>query len=414
MSLAWTITRRYLFAKKSHHLINVISWISVLGVAVGTFGLVVVLSVFNGFGNLVMEMYNSFDPDIKIQTVSGRSFEPTDKIIQSLENHPGIAAITFVKEDNALLRYMDRQYVVTLKGVSNSFFKTSEIKDKLLEGDPILESGDVNFMIPGAQIAYSMGIRPNDLLNQVNIFMPQRGIDPGVVMLDPSDAFIQRSMVASGIFSVQQDFDAKYVLVPLRFMNDLSGNNKQISAFEIKLKNDDDSKKVMAQLQNILGNDFTVKDRLMQHDFLFKVIGAEKIAVYIILGFILMIAAFNLFGTLTMLILDKRDDLQTLYHMGADLKLAQRIFLLEGLAISVGGAFVGMTMGAILCGLQQYFGLVKIGGGEGFVVEAYPVDMQLGDFMIVMGIVMVIGWLAASYTSKNIVRRISDQRLATE
>jgi lipoprotein-releasing system permease protein len=244
--------------------------------------------------------------------------------------------------------------------------------------------------------------------------MPQRGIDPGVVMLDPSDAFIQRSMVASGIFSVQQDFDAKYVLVPLRFMNDLSGNNKQISAFEIKLKNDDDSKKVMAQLQNILGNDFTVKDRLMQHDFLFKVIGAEKIAVYIILGFILMIAAFNLFGTLTMLILDKRDDLQTLYHMGADLKLAQRIFLLEGLAISVGGAFVGMTMGAILCGLQQYFGLVKIGGGEGFVVEAYPVDMQLGDFMIVMGIVMVIGWLAASYTSKNIVRRISDPRLATE
>ena len=236
MSLAWTITRRYLFAKKSHHLINVISWISVLGVAVGTFGLVVVLSVFNGFGNLVMEMYNSFDPDIKIQAVSGRSFEPHDKLILALEKHPSIAAITFVKEENALLRYMDRQYVVTLKGVSSSFFKTSEIKDKLLEGEAILESGDVNFMIPGAQIAYSVGIRPNDLLNQVNIFIPQRGLDPGVVMLDPSDAFIQRTMVASGIFSVQQDFDAKYVLVPLRFMHDLAGNSKSISAFEINLK----------------------------------------------------------------------------------------------------------------------------------------------------------------------------------
>lgn len=414
MSLAWTITRRYLFAKKSHHLINVISWISVIGVAVGTFGLVVVLSVFNGFGNLVMEMYNSFDPDIKIQTVSGRSFEPTDKIINELEKHPGIAAITFVKEENALLRYMDRQYVVTLKGVSNTFFETSEIKDKLLEGKAILESGDVNFMIPGAQIAYSMGIRPNDLLNQVNIFVPQHGLDPGVVMLDPSDAFIQRTMVASGIFSVQQDFDAKYVLVPLRLMYDLTGNSTAISAFEIKLKKPEESKIVLAQLQKIVGTDFTVKDRLMQHDFLFKIIGAEKIAVYIILGFILMIAAFNLFGTLTMLILDKRDDLQTLYHMGADLKLAQRIFLLEGLVISVGGALVGMILGAILCGVQEYFGLVKIGGGEGFVVEAYPVDMQPGDFFIVMGIVLIIGGLAASYTSKNIVRRISDQRLTTD
>lgn len=414
MSLAWTITRRYLFAKKSHHLINVISWISVLGVAVGTFGLVVVLSVFNGFGNLVMEMYNTFDPDIKIETQSGRSFDPGEKIIQTLEKHPNVAAITFVKEENALLRYMDRQYVVTLKGVSNSFFSTSALKEKIVDGEALLESGDVNFMIPGAQIAYSMGIRPNDLLNQVNIFMPQRGIDPGLTMLDPSDAFIQRSMVAAGVFSVQQEFDAKYVIVPLRFMQDIAGDKKSISSFEIKLKNGELAEETRLQLQQIMGNDFKVKDRLMQHDFLFKVIGAEKVAVYVILGFILMIAAFNLFGTLTMLILDKRDDLQTLYHMGADLKLAQRIFLLEGLVISVGGAFVGMIVGALVCALQQSFGIIKLGGGEGFVVEAYPVAMQLSDFVIVMGIVVVIGWFAASYTSKNIVRRISDQRLALD
>jgi len=410
-SLAWTITRRYLFAKKSHHLINVISWISVLGVAVGTFGLVVVLSVFNGFGNLVMQLYNSFDPDIKVQLATGRNFEDADSLHQLLLKRTDIAAITFVKEENALLRYMDRQYVVTLKGVSTSFFETSDIKNQLLEGDAILEEENANFMIPGAQIAYSMGIRPNDLLNPVNVFLPRRGIDPGLTLLDPSDAFTQKPIVASGIFGVQQDFDAKYVIVPMRFMQELTGDISKLSSFEIKLKPGVDVDKARKELQLFFGDDFIVKDRIMQHDFLAKVIGAEKVAVYFILGFILLIAAFNLFGTLTILILDKRDDLQTLFHMGADLKLAQRIFLLEGLVISVGGALVGMILGALLCGLQQHYGFIKIGEGDGFVVDAYPVAMQLNDFLMVMGIVIVIGWSAAAYTSRNIVRRVSDQRL---
>ena len=411
MSLAWTIARRYLFAKKSHHLINVISWVSVVGVAVGTFGLIVVLSVFNGFGNLVLSLYNSFDPDIRITPVAGKTFEPSDSLLRELTKAQEIAGITYVLEDNALLKYADRQYVVTVKGVSDSFLSTSKISDKIIEGRAVLQDGDINYMLAGAQIAYSLGLRPDDLLHRVNVIMPRKGIDPAYASLDPSEAFVQQPIVASGVFGIQQDFDAKYVIVPLRFMRDLTDKPTALSALEIQLKagiNEADSR---THIQQICGGQFQVKDRLMQHDFLYKILQSEKIAVYIILGFILLIAAFNLFGTLTMLILDKRDDLQTLFHMGADLQMAQRIFLLEGLVISVGGALAGMLLGAIVCGVQQLFGVIKIGGGEGFVIDAYPVAMQPVDFIIVFTIVLVIGFSAAWYTSKTIVSRQADARL---
>jgi lipoprotein-releasing system permease protein len=413
MKLAWTIARRYLFAKKSHHLINIISWVSVVGVAVGTFGLIVVLSVFNGFGDLVLSLYNSFDPDIRVQTVEGKTFESSDSLYRELSKNPDVAFVTFVLEDNALLRYMDRQYVVTVKGVSETFLKTSDLQGKILDGEALLQSGDANYMIAGAQIAYSLGIRPNDLLHRVNIFLPKKGIDPAYASLDPSAAFSQQAIITSGIFGIQQDFDGKYVVVPLRFMRELTGEETALSSFEIKVKDGASYTDVAENLQQQLGKGFVVKDRLQQHDFLAKIIGSEKVAVYIILGFILLIASFNLFGTLTMLILDKRADLQTLYYMGADLKMARRIFLLEGLVISVGGAMVGMLLGALVCGLQQSFGIIKIGSGDDFITEAYPVAMRAVDFLVVAGIVLLIGFSAAWYTSRVIVKRQSDPRLVS-
>lgn len=411
MKLAWTIARRYLFAKKSHHLINIISWVSVVGVAVGTFGLIVVLSVFNGFGDLVLSLYNSFDPDIRVQPAEGKTFGSSDILYRELSKNPDVAFVTFVLEDNALLRYMDRQYVVTVKGVSETFLKTSDLQGKILDGEALLQSGDANYMIAGAQIAYSLGIRPNDLLHRVNIFLPKKGIDPAYASLDPSSAFSQQAIITSGIFGIQQDFDGKYVVVPLRFMRELTGEETALSSFEIKVKDGASYTEVAENLQQQLGTGFVVKDRLQQHDFLAKIIGSEKVAVYIILGFILLIASFNLFGTLTMLILDKRDDLQTLYHLGADLKMARTIFLLEGLVISVGGAMVGMLLGALVCGLQQSFGIIKIGSGDDFITEAYPVAMRAVDFVVVAGIVLLIGFSAAWYTSRVIVKRQSDPRL---
>lgn len=414
MKLAFTIAKRYLFAKKSHQLINVISWISVLGVCVGAFGLVVVLSVFNGFGNLVLSLYNSFDPDIRVTVSEGRYFDPDAPALQSLLHDARVSQTTYTLEENALLRYMERQYVVTMKGVSSGFTQTSGVGDKIIDGSAALQDGSADFMVAGAGVAYSLGLRVNDPLYSVTVIMPQKGIDPSTALIDPSSAFMQQPIITGGVFSIQQDFDSKYALVPIRFMRTMTGEEKGVSALELRLKPGADQTAFAEEMQARLGEAYTVKDRLRQHDFLYQILRSEKVAVYLILGFILLIAAFNIFGTLTMLVLDKGDDLQTLFRLGADLRLAQRIFLTEGLLISVGGGLTGMAMGAILCGLQQHFGLIRISGGEGFLTEAYPVAMQAGDFLMVFLIVLTIGFGAAAYTSGHLVRRQADPRLREE
>jgi len=413
MRLSWTIARRYLFARKSHHLINVIGWVSVAGVAVSTFGLIVVLSVFNGFGNLVLSLYNSFDPDLRVTPAEGKTFEPSDSLLQAFQATGYVDAVTMVLEDNALLRNDERQYVATLKGVDSCFFKTSSISEKIIDGTADLKRGETDFLLLGAQIAYSLGVTPGNPLAQVSIFMPMPGIDPAYATLDPSSAFTRQTAVPGGVFSIQQDFDSKYVIVPLSLMRTLTGKETAVTALEIKLNDGTSAETATADLQSLAGPSLVIKDRYGQHDFLYKILRSEKAAVYLILCFILLIASFNLFGTLTILIIEKRNDLQTLFHLGANLKLARQIFMIEGLLISVGGAVTGMVTGAIVCGLQQYFGILKINGGEGFVTEAYPVAMQLSDFVLVFGIVFAIGYASSSFTSRIIVGRQSDARLKT-
>jgi len=405
MNLAWTIARRYLVAKKSQNIINIISWVSVIGVGVGTLGLIIVLSVFNGFGNLVLSLYNSFDADIRITPVVGKSFDPEQANLDRLKKLNVVDVFTYCLEENALLRYRDKQYIATVKGVSDSFFKSSELKNKIIAGEAVLQIDSTDYMILGGQIAYSLGLRVGDPLNTIAVFMPLKGIDPSNALLDPTSAFAQKNIQTSAVFSIQQDFDSKYVIVPLRFMRTLTGNEKGISALEIKLKPNANNEDAVEEIQKIAGEKFEVKGRLQQHDFLYKILKSEKIGVYLILGFILMIAAFNLFGTLTMLIIDKKNDIRVLMNMGANLQMIQRVFLIEGLLISLVGAIAGMVLGGIICGLQQAFGIVRLEHSEGFITEAYPVAMQLGDFVIVFIIVFVIGFAAAWYTSRQIVKR---------
>lgn len=405
MNLSWTIARRYLVAKKSQNIINIISWVSVIGVGVGTVGLVIVLSVFNGFGNLVLSLYNSFDADVRITPSIGKTFDPQQVHLDQLKKNANVDVVTFCLEENALLRYREKQYIATVKGVDESFFKSSEIKNKIVAGDPVLQIDSTDYMILGGQIAYSLGLNVGDPLNTVAVYMPLKGIDPSTALIDPASAFAQKNIRMSGVFSIQQDFDSKYVIVPLRFMRVLTGNEKGISALEIKLKQNVNAEDAVEEIKKITGDKFDVKGRLQQHDFLYKILKSEKIGVYLILGFILMIAAFNLFGTLTMLIIDKKNDIKILMNMGANLQMIQRIFLIEGLLISLVGAFSGMILGAIICGLQQAFGIVRLEHSEGFITESYPVAMQPGDFVIVFIIVFVIGFAAAWYTSRQIVKR---------
>lgn len=403
MNVPLLIAKRYLRARKSHNLINIISMVSVAGITIGTMGLIIVLSVFNGFGNLVLELYNSFDPDIRITPVSGKFFEP--EIQKELAAQPFVKTVSPVLEENALLRYRERQSIVTLKGVSPEFTAATAFKEKIIDGRAVISENGQPLMIAGGQIAYELGLRLDDPFQSVSVYLPRKEVSVQTAMMDPTAAFSTAYIFPSGVFSIQQDFDAKYVIVPVDFMRELTGNKTAVSALEIQLKNDQDVASVLPRIEKIAGNKLEVKDRSQQHAFLYKILKTEKVAVYLILGFILLIATFNLLGTFTMLIIDKRADLEILKSMGADKRMLQQVFLYEGLMISLAGAAVGLLLGAILCAIQQYFGVIRLENSEGFVTESYPVSMQVNDFLLVTAIVFILGFTASWFTSRQILKR---------
>lgn len=402
--LAFQIARRYLIAKKSHQAINIISLVSLIGVMVGTMGLIIVLSVFNGFGNLVLSLYNSFDPDIKITAIYSKTFDPDSAGIEKIRSVSGIKYVNESLEEHALLRYRDKQYIATIKGVSDGFLNSVSINDKILDGHAVLQQGDTNFAIVGGQIAYSLALHLDDPLHAIGVYIPRHDINYQTA-LDPSEAFNGRSIFASSAFGIQQDFDSKYVLVPLRWAREIIGRDKNISSIEIALKDGVDASQVVDQVKQITGNRFLVKDRYQQHDFLYKILRSEKLAVFMILGFILLIATFNIIGTLTMLIIEKKKDIALLLSMGADLTLIKRIFLIEGLLISLSGAVIGLTLGALICFAQQYFGIIKLENAENFLIDSYPVLMQFPDFIYVFITVFAIGASASWYTAMAIVKK---------
>jgi len=405
LGIAWKIARRYFAAKRSHHLINIISKISVAGVCVGTMGLIIVLSVFNGFGNLVLSMYDSFDPDIIITPIHGKTFMPEAASFNKIKELSAVSVTTYTLEENVLLRYKERQFIATMKGVSDTYFKSSDLQKKIIDGTPVLKNGDLNYMIPGAGIAYSLGLKLNDPVSRINVYLPKKGIAPSSALLNPEEAFSQRAIAASAVFSVQQDFDNKYVIVPIDFIREMMGEDAKVSSIEIKIKSGTDQQEVAAQLQKIVGTTFKVKDRYQQHDFLYKILKSEKAGVYLILGFILLIATFNVFGSLTMLIIDKKKDIIALINMGASVNFIKKIFFIEGLLISVFGAAIGSLLGGIICFIQQHFEIIKLGNADSFVTNSYPVAMQANDFFIVSIIVLSIGGCAAFITSRLIVKR---------
>jgi lipoprotein-releasing system permease protein len=405
LGLAWKIARRYFAAKRSHHLINIISKISVAAVCVGTKSLINVLSVFNGFGNLVLSMYDSFDPDVVITPAKGKFFIPEDAQIEKIKALSFVSVTTYTLEENVLLRYNERQFIATMKGVSESYFKSSDLQSKIIDGSPILRHADLNFMIPGAGIAYSLGLKLNDPVSRINVYLPKKGIDPSSALLNPDDAFSQRTIAASAVFSVQQDFDNKFAIVPIDFIREMMGEEKKISSVEIKLKKGVDQQEAAQQIQQVTGANFKVKDRYQQHDFLYKILKSEKAGVYLILCFILLIATFNVFGSLTMLIIDKKKDILSLINMGSSVSFIKKVFFIEGLLISVFGAGIGMLLGGGVCYLQQRFEIIKLGNAENFVTNSYPVAMQLNDFLLVTTIVLTIGGIAAFITSRLIVKR---------
>ena len=382
MNVPFYIAKRYLFSKKSHNAINVISGVSVCGVALATLALVCTLSVFNGFQDLVSTLFTAFDPELKITAVSGKVFDAQDERIQALKNHPEIEVFSEALEDNAMVQYKGRQTMVVIKGVEDNFRQLSAIDSILYgRGEAVLYDEVVDYAIPGVELTSVLGTGIR-FLDPLEVYVPKRGVKINVA--SPASSFQTSYLYSSGlIFAVnQQKYDASYVLTSLAFARKLFQYDTEASAIELKLKEGSNVASVKKDIQRMLGEDYRVLDRYEQQADTFRIMEVEKLISYIFLSFILLIACFNVIGSLSMLIIDKREDVVTLRNLGADNQLVFRVFLLEGCLISFMGALVGVVVGLALCLVQQEFGLLSLGSGDSagaFIVDAYPVSVHVED-----------------------------------
>lgn len=410
MNFPFFISKRYLFSKKSHNVINIISGISIAGVTVGTLALIVVLSVFNGFEELVKSLYNSFNPDLLITVKEGKTFDNSEISREKITQIPGVVSYTEVVEENALLKFKSEQYIVTLKGVSNDFLYHNPLDSMLVDGEFILEKDNINFAMMGYLVAYHLGIKINDFSNPLSVFIPKR---TGKSLSTIEQSFNIKQIVPSSVFSVQQEMDSKYVIVPIGFTRELLDYTSEVTGIEIRLSGDSDTDKIQEQVKKIAGDRFLVRNRFQQQELLYKIMKSEKWAIFFILTFIIIIAAFNVVGSLSMLILEKRKDIAVLFSMGTDESRIKKIFIHEGILITLLGTIFGLALGFLLCFLQMKTGLLKLGSdGGAFVIPYYPVKMQLSDFLAVFAIVMVIGLGAAWYPVKQISGKYLHSRIS--
>jgi lipoprotein-releasing system permease protein len=393
LNLPFFIARRYLVSKKKQHIINIISIISAVGICVGTFALVIVLSVFNGFDGLIKSYFSLLDPDIKITPKEGKFFDPTELTENQLPGISGVASFAPVIEDNALLTYNTRQFIAVLKGVPSNFSKITGIDTLIVNGKFLMNSEGMYYAVPGQGVASYLGINLN-LSEPIQVYVPQKGIKTSINSFNTLNHNI---ITPSGIFSLLEEVDSHTVFVPLEFAAGLFESGKTVTAIEIKISQDADAEKIRKSIEKKVGDTFNVKNKYQQHETLFRTMKSEKWITYLILAFILIIASLNILGSLSMLIIDKNDDIQILRSMGASSVLIRMIFLFEGWLISLTGSILGLVLGIFVCWIQIYFKLITLPGEGSFVISAYPVDLQFQDLFLIFIVVMTIGFFAAWY-----------------
>ena len=379
------------------------------GVALATLALVCTLSVFNGFQDLVTTMFTAFDPEIKITATNGKVFDAQDERIQSLKELPEIEVFSESLEDNAMVQYKGRQTMVVIKGIEDNFNQLTAIDSILYgRGDWILHDEVVDYAIPGIELVSVLGTGIR-FLDPLEVYAPKRGVKINVA--NPSTSFESSYLHSSGlVFAVnQQKYDASYILTSLSFARELFQYETEVSSIELRLVADADLKKVKNEIRRILGNDFLVLDRYEQQADTYRIMEVEKLISYVFLSFILLIACFNVIGSLSMLIIDKRNDVVTLRNLGADDQLISRVFLFEGYMITFFGALIGVGLGLLLCFIQQEFGLISLGSGSSagaFVVDAYPVSVYATDVILVLITVLVTGFLSVFFPVRYLTRRL--------
>ena len=407
MNFPFFIARRYLFSKKSTHAINVISAISVVGVAVATTALVVTLSVFNGFHDLVASLFTSFDPQLKVAPAVGKTVPADDPALARIKRLDGVEVATETLEDQALVVYGDRQAVVMIKGVEDNFDSLTHIREILVgDGEFELHAAGMSYGTPGIRLAETLGTGYR-YDGPLKVYAPKR--EGQLNMANPADGFVEDELYSPGVlFSVQQaKYDKNYIITSIGFARSLFGQQGMVSALELRLRPGSDFDAVKAGIKSIAGSRFTVKDRFEQQDDTFKIMKIEKLIAYLFLTFILTVACFNIIGSLSMLIIDKRDDVVTLRNLGASDSQIVRVFLFEGRMISAAGAVLGIALGLLLCWLQQAFGLVRLGSTSGsFIIDAYPVSVHPEDVALIFVTVLAVGFAAVWYPVRYFARRL--------
>ncbi|HNA57268.1 MAG TPA: FtsX-like permease family protein [Chitinophagales bacterium] len=402
LRIAW----RYIFSRKSTNAINIISGISMSGIMIGSAALIIVLSAFNGFENLVQRLYNTFYPDITVTPSYGKVFSPDSLMLQKIAHIDGVQDMSMTLEENALLAYNDQEHIATIKGVDTIYKKVTAVDDSVFYGQYVLEyeylHTQIDCAVLGSGVASTLNVALGLDNPSVQIFMPRRGTK-GISNIQ--NTFIQRSIQPMGVFRIQQEFDSKYVITSLDFIrNMLEYQNNEISAIEISVKGravDD----VMDDIESIMGNEFTVKNRFMQNEFLYRVMRTEKWAVYFILTFIFIIAAFNMIGSIAMLVIDKKKDIGILRSLGASEKSVRNIFFIQGILQTLVSIAVGFTLATLLCFLQMHFGLITIPGEGTFVVTAYPIALEWRDYVSVFLTVFIVGCIASWFPAYMAARQ---------
>lgn len=400
MNLPFFIAKRYLISKKKQNIINIISGISIAGIVVGTMAIIIVISVLNGFNNLLGNFYGNFDPDLKITSVEGKMFNPSEFNFEIIKTHPEIDHYAEIIEEMALLKYGKQIYPATVKGVPDNYTQYTNIDSLIINGSYLLKKDGINYAVIGRGVAYNLGIGLS-FFDHIMVYVPKKGKQ---VSLNPEQTINHNYVFPSAIFSVLEEIDSKYILVSYDFAADLFESKEHVSSVELGLSPSANHKKVQNELETLLGEKFQVKNKNQQHSLIFKTMQSEKLWVYIILVFILILSSGNMIGNLTLLFIDKKDDILILQSMGASTKQIQKIFLFEGWLISLVGALIGTILGIIICWIQFKFEIITFPEGS-FAVPAYPIQLVYSDIIIALFAVLLIGFLVSWYPVKLISQK---------
>jgi len=385
------------------HAINIISGISVTGVLFGSAALIILLSVFNGLEKVILSLYSNFTPEIKIEAKLGKTFDPNTPYFNSLHKDARLFSYTEALQEKVFIRYLDRNYIATIKGVSDEFLRNRRLDSTIQKGSFVLKSNGRPYAVIGSIIQAGLGISINSEFSPMQIYSARR---EGGISVNPLYDFNSANIYASGVFSIQQDFD-NMVIVPIEFTRSLLNQPVEVSSIELNYKTGTNLNTVQQDIQDKIGKQFNVRSRAQQDTELYKTLNFERWAIFMILTFVVIIAAFNIIGTLTMLVIDKRKDIAILTSLGADKKLIKGIFFFEGMLISLAGCITGLIVGLIFCILQQHYGFIKIGGST-TIIDAYPVDIKLTDIGLVFLTVMLISAIASAISARLSIKGLDD------